>query len=733
MRICYFVMALISVLGCSSQENKQFNFDFETLRPDGKMAKGWFRASDYRISLDDESYSGSYSGKITSDENGYEGRIAYILPVNYKGDTLKLQGYMKLKNVRDGYAGLFMRMEGAFKGNPGFVRGFEKMEDQNVQGTKDWQKYTIALPLVKQTDYVYIGGILTGKGEAWFDEFKVTIDGKEIESLKSDGCAILGANLDKEFDLGSDLVFPETDAKLTENLALLGKTWGFLKYHHPSIAKGTFNWDYELFRFLPVYMEQNSQESRDEVISKWIASFGELESCGNCSKTSSDAFLKPDHDWIENGEFSKKLRRQLLNIYENRYQGEQFYINSAENVGNPLFANENDYAMMPFPDKGFRLLSLFRYWNIIHYYFPYRHLVEKDWREVLKEYIPVFLNVKNELEYELATLKLIGEIQDTHANLGRGSNKLQTHRGKFYPPFKLKFVDDKLVVSEYVGQMNQSNTELKVGAVITKINGKEVSSIIDSIKIYYPASNNAAQMRNIADDILRSPRKSIQLTYTSNDKTKTEELILNYSKRLYNKNGNSFKLLNENIGYINLGTLRSEEIDKAMELFMDKKGIIIDIRNYPNTFVPFALGKYFVSTKTPFAKFTKPNLNNPGEFRFSESVKIPPASEVFKGKLVVLVNELSQSQSEYTAMAFRAGDNTTIVGGTTAGADGNVSQIVLPGGMSTKISGIGVYYPDGKETQKIGIVPDIEVHPTIQGIKEGRDEVLQRAIEVINE
>jgi C-terminal processing protease CtpA/Prc len=72
------------------------------------------------------------------------------------------------------------------------------------------------------------------------------------------------------------------------------------------------------------------------------------------------------------------------------------------------------------------------------------------------------------------------------------------------------------------------------------------------------------------------------------------------------------------------------------------------------------------------------------------------------------------------------------VGSTTAGADGNVSEIFLPGGLRTLISGIGIYYPDGTETQRIGIVPDVVVKPTIEGIKKNRDEVLEKAIELIN-
>ena len=33
------------------------------------------------------------------------------------------------------------------------------------------------------------------------------------------------------------------------------------------------------------------------------------------------------------------------------------------------------------------------------------------------------------------------------------------------------------------------------------------------------------------------------------------------------------------------------------------------------------------------------------------------------------------------------------------------------GDLVTHISGLGVYYPDGKPTQRIGIIPDIEVRP----------------------
>jgi C-terminal processing protease CtpA/Prc len=95
------------------------------------------------------------------------------------------------------------------------------------------------------------------------------------------------------------------------------------------------------------------------------------------------------------------------------------------------------------------------------------------------------------------------------------------------------------------------------------------------------------------------------------------------------------------------------------------------------------------------------------------------------------MDESTMSSAEYTAMALRATSDAVVLGSTTAGADGNVSALPLPGGLSTLISGIGVFCPDRQPTQRIGIVPDTEVRPTIDGIREGRDEVLEAALRQI--
>jgi len=544
------------------------------------------------------------------------------------------------------------------------------------------------------------------------------------------------AQLDKEFDNGSSIDFPELSPTIINNLELLGRIWGFIKYHHPEIGQGNYNWDYELFRFLPKYLELKTDEARDHLLIEWIDSLGVIGICFTCQSTDKNAFLKPNLKWIEQQE--GLLKKKLLSIYKNRHQGINYYIKMASGVGNPIFLNENAYAKMSFPDDGFRLLSLYRYWNMIHYYFPYKHLMDKDWNLTLKEYLPKFINATDELAYELAVLQLVGDIQDTHANLN-GANKVREWKGLNYPPVHVRFIENELVVTHFYNWELKDQTGLEIGDLITTINGVSVKEIMKEKLKYYPASNMPTKLRDLCPDLLRSNSKEVEITFIRDNHQEliTKKLMLyprdslniGYGFKKYT--GKCYKMLDNDIGYITLQSIAEKDVPAIRKTFKKTKGIIIDIRNYPSTFVPFTLGSYFVSSSAPFVKFTKGNANNPGEFTFTENLEITSTEKPYEGKLIVLVNELSQSQAEYTAMAFRAGINTTIIGSTTAGADGNISTIVLPGGLRAIISGIGIYYPNGTETQRIGIVPDIEVKPTIAGIKAGKDELIEKAIELI--
>ncbi|SHF69488.1 C-terminal processing protease CtpA/Prc, contains a PDZ domain [Salegentibacter echinorum] len=734
MKKIFLFLILSSGLLCSGQTTQKFNLDFEKKQENSFLPKGWIKWGTYLLETDTLNvHSGKKSLKITQGDNGNRfGSAAYKIPANYTGRTITLEGYMKLKNVENGFAGLLLRIDG----NEGAL-AFDNMDKKNISGTRDWEKYSISLNYPEGAETIYVGGILSGNGEVWLDNFELRLDGKNIQTLKEIEKEFTEAQLDTVFDQGSNLKIPKLTPKKINDLELLGKVWGFLKYYHPAISQGDYNWDYELFRFLPDYIANKNKKERNTLLINWIDSLGPLPACTNCKPTDENAIIKPDFGWIK--KLNQRLRKKLFSVYKNRSQGKHFYI-SAASTGNPKFKNENDYKNMPYPDVGFRLLALYRYWNMINYFFPYKDLTDNDWRRVLKEYIPEFIQAGNELEYELASVKLIAEVRDTHANLWGGGDEIAHWKGNCFPPVYTQFIENKLVVTDYYNDEHKDETGLKIGDIITHINGESIQEIVERKSGYYPASNVPTRLRNISRDLLRSNATEIEIRIISgkaSEETKKLKLYprgdLNMKAWYKKDDGKSFKLLENNIGYVSLGTIKDKDIPQIKEKFKDTRGIIIDIRNYPSTFVPFSLGSFFVSQKTPFVKFTTVNLNNPGEFQFINPIEIPSTGNTYKGQLIVLVNERTQSQAEYTAMAFRAGDNTKIIGSTTAGADGNVSEILLPGGLRTMISGIGVFYPDGGETQRIGIVPDVEVKPTIKGIRENKDELLDKAIEIIIE
>jgi C-terminal processing protease CtpA/Prc len=529
----------------------------------------------------------------------------------------------------------------------------------------------------------------------------------------------------------------ETPADI-QDLALLGQVWGFLKYHHPEVAKGKFNWDEELISFMPKYLSAQ-EETRAPLLLEWIQVLGPIEKCKNCSAVNASAYLKPSFKWLEHPTVSEELKVKIQMIHANRNQGENHYVSYASRVGNPQFLNEPLYDEQQYPNAELRLLALFRLWNIVQYFSPYKHQIEKDWDGVMNEYILEIVEAPDEFSYEMVILRFLNEIHDTHTQLYSGGNAITDWKGKFYPPVNMSIIENQLVINYFNMAPKDADIGLALGDIVTHIEGVSVDELIEKRLSYFPASNYPTKLRNIAPQLLRSNKQQLNITVKKGQEH-IQQILKLYEKKdlpFFNHNKTryftepSYRFLSDDIGYVDLKNIINEDIERIKTEFLNTKGIILDIRNYPNLFLPFSLGSYFVQEKTPFVKFTTVNLNTPGEFNFGPLFSISPSEQTYSGKLVVLVNELTQSMAEYTAMAFQAGPNTTVIGSTTAGADGNISTIYLPGGLRTVISGIGVFYPDGKETQRIGIVPDIVVLPTIKGTREGRDELLEEAIRVI--
>jgi C-terminal processing protease CtpA/Prc len=96
------------------------------------------------------------------------------------------------------------------------------------------------------------------------------------------------------------------------------------------------------------------------------------------------------------------------------------------------------------------------------------------------------------------------------------------------------------------------------------------------------------------------------------------------------------------------------------------------------------------------------------------------------------VDERTASQAEHTGLFFEAANKTLIVGSPTVGANGDVTSVVLPGGLVAWFSGHDGRHADGRQLQRVGLQPDVFVRPTLAGVRAGRDEVLERAMAILN-
>lgn len=722
----YFIVPFLLWGMASFAQQKIENLDFETTENNSPALWKLMGNNSAKVFSDfNEKQQGKASAVIESE--GTEGfrAIMYTLPNNYAGRKITLSGYLKTENVTDGFAGLWMRIDPEV--------AFNNMQNVGLKGTNDWKKYEVTLNMSPEnTQQIVIGALLSGKGKIWVDDLKVSIDGKDIENAKIFEKKLTKVELDKEFDKGSTISNINLGQNNIENLKKLGLIWGYLKYYHPNVAEGNYNWDYELFRIYKK-TENASAEQRDQILTDWIKGLGKFQTAKNSEPK--NVKIKPDLDWITNSGFSKELTELLLQLKDAKRPKVNYYVDFFPNVDNPDFRHENPYREMKYPDEGFRLLSLYRYWNMIQYYFPYKNLIEEDWKGVLKEFIPKFINAKDETEYNLASLELIGRIHDTHANIWGNSKSLEKYFGERYSPVKLTFAENKPVVDGFYDENLGTQTGLKKGDVITEINGENMDNIIKNMLKYLPASNYPTQLRDISRKLLRSNAETINLTILRDGKTE-EKAIKTYAYsdiKIKKEPKEFFKMLDGNIAYVYMGSVNADLLPEVFEKIKNTKGLVIDFRSYPSDFVVFKMGKLLKPESSDFVKFTNTSNSQPGLFTFTPSLKTQgTGKKSYAGKIAILINETTQSSAEYHTMAFRTAPNAKVFGSTTAGADGNVSDIKLPGNISTMISGIGIYYPDGKETQRIGIVPDVEVKPTIDGIKNNKDEVLEKATKWIN-
>lgn len=547
----------------------------------------------------------------------------------------------------------------------------------------------------------------------------------------------IGRDIDQEFDKGSGIYLTSITEENIMDLAKLCKVWGVVKYYHPEIISGNINWDYELFRIMPSILEQDSNVN--SILYNWVHS---LDSNLNFDETvkqyeySEDSIqLSPSTDWCKDENYlGKDLSFELTSLLDiNISDREYAYVSFKDDSPYQYMKNENPYPSINYNDTGFRLLGLFRYWNIIEYYYPYKDVIGEDWDQVLIEFIPKIIEGSDYESYILTIAELTTRIHDSHAVVvGKNGKTISGYFGLYRIPVNFVQIDNLVVINKVIAKCG-----LEVGDIVLKVGDNSIDDILENRRKYISQSREDTGGLLFLD-LFRTHKKNNDVTVIRNGKTIVVNAKGNQKNINFNVDIKSQEMEDGEIYYINAGLLKEGEIDEIMKKWWDTKGIILDLRNYPSTPIAYSLAEYLIPVKKEFFKISFPNPAVPGEFYYFDSFVSgkdngTTGDEVYKGKLVILINEHTMSQGETTTMSLRNTPNSIVLGRPSAGANGDVRSFTLPGNIKTTISGLGVYYPDKKPTQRIGIQPDVYMDPTIEGIREGRDEYIERAIQIIKD
>jgi len=529
------------------------------------------------------------------------------------------------------------------------------------------------------------------------------------------------------------------DPRTLDNLETLCRVWGYAKYHHPVFCDTLRRVDVDSALFVLLRVVHADRETRNRHLLDWVRSLGDYTP----NRVECEQALAP-YDLVETADLGwtadtvllgGELSKLLLDLrYAERDENYYLRMGTMENELGYRYLSLRNEKSYPTPqmDNGLNLLTLFRLWNVIEYYAPNRSLTLHPWNEVLSTYIPLMGVETDPVRFSRLYFRLIRELNDGHA----------------YAPIEMLFGQRMLPVWPlqaegrlFVG--HSGDGVLERGDEVVAIDGEPLSERLELLREYASRSNEASlreALRLYGLCTRRDTAEVVRRRAGACDTLRVATVPYGSVSSLYDPAQLAqppFRLLADSVGYIYAGTFSREHLAEVVQTLPRTRALIIDLRTYPQNMdiaLTALIGRSLRTEPVVAWQMVHPTLALPGLFFRQEQLLYngfeegaARCTEPYKGRVILLVNESTQSNPEYQAMALQSCPQTLTIGSPTSGADGSIVWIPLPRQI-TSFSGFGVLYPDGTQTQTVGVRLDVEVLPTAEGLQAGRDEVLERAL-----
>jgi len=529
------------------------------------------------------------------------------------------------------------------------------------------------------------------------------------------------------------------------------KVWGFVKYYHSNVSNCNVNWDSVLIATLPIVKAAGTNAAFNDALDTMLQAAGPMTIATTPLPDTLPAELKRNRNfgWISDPVFRSDVQIALDTVKNNFRPHPICWVeNNTYTTISPYYGGwlvfphdtvlYNSDVYTTAPDEYHRALMLFKHWNIINYFDPYTYVYDHPIDTILYNSIPDIVFATNYHGLYKGVLKMTSQFDDAHVEGFTYSDYDPfPYRGYYFPKLVLKYIENKYVaVLSGVPGINK-------GDIILSIDGLTPTQWEDSLRPYMSDGNPSVFRRDLMYMMLSGGYSSVA-TIQIQDSTATNHTVFasrtdylsdgwfpSYYYPADSLNLISWTTLACNTGYINIGNFQSSEITDMYNALYTKPAIIIDLRNYPYDGSTWDLANIMYPNNRVFSKLTTPDVTYPGTFYwYYDAMGVNGSVSAYKGKVIILVNQETQSSAEFCSMIFRAIPGAIVMGSQTAGTDGNVTYFRISQDLHTAFTTLGVYYPNGDSTERIGIVPDSVVMPTIAGVRHGEDEVLDRAIAI---
>jgi hypothetical protein len=572
-----------------------------------------------------------------------------------------------------------VKFSGYFRSNKGgaklfiqpFVSSDNNKRHEALIGSHDWKKQELTLTVPKESRGIIYGFELDGDGEVWADDFAFAVNrGREWE---------LADTANMGFESGkSDHEAKPVDHWITPEMLYTVEVTGENPYSGKYCLK--VNYTGKLFERMPQFGEITKAPIGNDLICAVPLT---LLTNGTATYPQTDT-----------ASFSR-LKSEL----------------SGSSIGSGF-------------DPQVNLASVIIAWNVLQHFFPYFDVIDTDWNKVLGETLKSTLANRRKKDFFITLSQMFAKIEDGHG--------IVFSEQMYHLPIRTEFIENKIVITA------SGDTVFKRGDIIRKIDGKPVMKALDEKEKMISGSPQLRRHRAL--NILGSKLDPGETRLVIERDGKKQTVTVATSKRgnMFFNPINEWKHLSETvveiepgIYYVNMNCTENE-FKQIKEVLANAKAVIYDQRvgarlNFFQI-IPYLIEEPVTSTWWNIPQTACPDRK---EVAFHKSNwDIQPKQPLFKSRSII-INVPSVVSSGETAMGIIDHYNlATTVGEPTAGCNGNINIINMPCGYNAYFTGMKVLKHDDSQLYLKGFEPDYPVKKTIQAIREGRDEYLEKALEI---